>query len=54
MSLAKRISARTSVKRCIRHNLGFKVPRGMGWITDPRKALYNKVDNKTRASDLTS
>jgi hypothetical protein len=39
-SLTKRIAARTSVKRVIRHNLGFKAPRGMGWITDPKKALY--------------
>jgi hypothetical protein len=46
-SLTKRIAARTSVKRVIRHNLGFKAPRGMGWITDPKRALYNKVYNKT-------
>ena len=46
-SLTKRIAARTSVKRVIRHNLGFKAPRGMGWMTDPKKALYNKVYNKT-------
>ena len=42
-SLSKRIAACTSVKRVIRHNLGFKAPKGMGWITDPKKALYNKV-----------
>ena len=46
-SIKKRIAARTSVKRIIRHNLGFKAPRGLGWITDPKKALYNKVYNKT-------
>jgi len=46
-SLTKRIAARTSVKRVIRHNRGFKAPRGWGWITDPKKALYNKVYNKT-------
>jgi hypothetical protein len=46
-SLTKRIAARTSVKRVIRHNLGFKAPRGWGWITDPKKALYNKAYNKT-------
>ena len=46
-SLTKRIAARTSVKRVIRHNLGFKAPRGLGWITDPKKALYNKLYNKT-------
>jgi hypothetical protein len=36
-SLNKRIAARTSVKRMIRQSLGFKAPRGMGWITDPKK-----------------
>jgi len=46
-SINKRIAARTSVKRMIRHNLGFKAPRGLGWITNPKRALYNKVYNKT-------
>lgn len=53
-SLTKRIAARTSVKRVIRHNLGFKAPTGMGWITDPKKALYNKVYNKTSRGCLVS
>lgn len=46
-SIKKRIAARTSVKRVLRHNLGLKAPRGLGWVTDPKKALYNKVYNKT-------
>jgi hypothetical protein len=46
-SLNKRIAARTSVKRMIRQNLEFKAPRGMGWITDPKKAMYNRVYNRT-------
>jgi hypothetical protein len=46
-NLNKRIAARTSLKRIIRHNLGFKAPRGMGWITNPKRAMYNKVYNKT-------
>jgi hypothetical protein len=46
-SLSKRIAARTSVKRLIRHNLGFKAPRGMGWLTNPKKAAYNRIYNKT-------
>ncbi len=53
-SLTKRIAARTSFKRIIRHNLGFKAPRGMGWITDPKKALYNKVYNKTSRGCMVS
>jgi hypothetical protein len=46
-SLRKRIAARTSLKRYIRQNLGLKAPRGMGWITNPRKAMYNRVYNRT-------
>jgi hypothetical protein len=46
-SLKKRIAARTSVKRVIRHNLGLKAPRGYGWITDPKKAAYNRIYNRT-------
>ena len=46
-SLRRRISARTSLKRYARHSLGLKVPRGWGWITNPRKAAYNRVYNRT-------
>ena len=46
-SLRKRISARTSLKRYARNNLGLKVPRGWGWITNPKKAAYNRVYNRT-------
>jgi hypothetical protein len=46
-SLKKRISARTSPSRYLRHSLGIKAPRGYGWITNPKKAVYNKVYNKT-------
>jgi hypothetical protein len=46
-SLRKRISARMSLKRYVRNNLGLKVPRGWGWLTNPRKAAYNRVYNRT-------
>jgi hypothetical protein len=46
-SLTKRIATRTSVNRIIRHNLGLKAPRGMGWITNPKRAMYNRVYNRT-------
>jgi hypothetical protein len=46
-SIRKRIAARTSWKRVIRHNLGVKAPRGFGWITNPRKAAYNRIYNRT-------
>jgi hypothetical protein len=46
-SIAKRIAARTSVKRIVKNELGLKAPRGYGWITNPKKFVYNKVYNKT-------
>ena len=46
-SITKRIAARTSVKRIVQNELGLKVPRGFGWITNPKKFVYNKVYNKT-------
>ena len=46
-SLKKRISARTSLKRYVRNSLGLKAPRGWGWITNPRKAAYNRAYNRT-------
>ncbi len=49
-SLKRRIAARTSWKRVVRHSMGLKAPRGMGIITNPKKALYNKVYNKTSVS----
>lgn len=49
-SLRKRVAARTSPKRFVRHNLGVKAPRGMGIITNPKKAVYNRVYNKTTVS----
>ena len=53
-SLTKRFAARTSLKRVIRHNLGFKAPKGFGWFTAPKKALYNKVYNKTSRGCMVS
>ena len=46
-SITKRIAARTSPARFVRQNLGVKAPRGMGWVTNPKKFAYNKVYNKT-------
>lgn len=46
-SLKGRISARTSLKRQIVHRGGFKMPRGYGWVRNPKKYAYNKVYNKT-------
>ncbi|WP_088189281.1 hypothetical protein [Desulfosporosinus sp. FKA] len=49
-SLKKSIAARTSLKRYVRHNLGMKAPRGWGWLTNPKKAAYNRVYRKTTFS----
>jgi len=49
-SLRGMLSARTSPKRFVRHRLGFKAPRGWGWLTNPRKALYNRIYRRTTFS----
>jgi hypothetical protein len=46
-SFKKRFAARTSLKRVVRHRLGLKAPRGWGWITNPRKAAYNRIYSRT-------
>lgn len=46
-SFRKRIAARTSWKRYARHSLGLKAPSGWGWLTNPKKAAYNRVYNRT-------
>jgi hypothetical protein len=46
-SLTKRVAARTSPARWVRNSLGVKAPRGWGWLTNPRKAAYNRVYNRT-------
>lgn len=53
-SLKKMISARTSVKRQIVHRAGLKMPKGLGWIRNPKKYCYNKVYNKTSFGFLNS
>jgi hypothetical protein len=45
--LRKRISARTSLKRYVRNNLSLKAPRGWGWLTNTRRAAYNRVYSRT-------
>lgn len=46
-SIKKRIAARTSWKRIARNELGIKAPRGWGWLTNPKKAAYNRIFNRT-------
>jgi hypothetical protein len=49
-SIKKRISARISPARFVRHRLGIKVPKGLGFVADPKKFIYNKIYNKTSIS----
>lgn len=46
-SIKKRIRARTSLKRQVVHRTGLKMPKGKGWIRNPKKYVYNKIYNKT-------
>ncbi len=46
-SLRKRLAARTSPGRFVRNNLGRKAPRDWGWITNPRRAAYNRLYTRT-------
>ena len=51
-SLRGRIAARTSWKRFVRHSLGLKAPRGMGWLTNPKRAAYNRIYNRTTVDPI--
>jgi hypothetical protein len=31
----------------VKNKLGLRAPRGRGWITNPKKAVYNWVYNRT-------
>lgn len=44
------LSAKASPKRYARHSLGLKAPRGWGWLTNPKKAAYNRVYQRTTFS----
>lgn len=45
-SWKKKVAARLSWKRAVRHRLGLKAPRGYGWLTNPRRAAYNRKYNR--------
>lgn len=52
-SLKKSIKARTTgnLKRKVKKSINpFYGKKGMGWINNPKKAMYNKVYNKTTFS----
>ena len=49
-SVKRMIAARTSPARFVRHNLGMKAPRGLGWVTNPKRAAYNRVYSRSTVS----
>lgn len=49
-SLTKSISARTSLTRAVKQSLNLRAPKGLGVVTNPKKAVYNKVYNRTTFS----
>lgn len=49
-SIRKSITARASASRLVRHSLGLNAPRGYGWLTNPKRAAYNRVYNRTTIS----
>lgn len=51
-SFKKMVLARTSPKRILRHSLGLKAPRGWGWLTNPKRAAYNRIYSRATFSVL--
>lgn len=49
-SLKKSLSARLSWKRFLINRFNLKAPRGWGWLSNPKKALYNRIYNRTSIS----
>jgi hypothetical protein len=49
-SWKRSFAARTSLKRYVRHSLGFKAPRGFGFLTNPKRAAYNRIYRRTTVS----
>jgi hypothetical protein len=49
-SLHKSLAARTSPKRALRQALGIRTPRGWGWLTNPKRAAYNRVYDRSSVS----
>lgn len=44
-SMKKRIKSRISPSRFVRHNMGLKAPKGLGYVTNPKKAVRNIIYN---------
>ncbi|MDI9313079.1 MAG: hypothetical protein QM529_00150 [Hydrotalea sp.] len=46
----KMLAARMSIKRQIVNRAGLKMPRGYGWVTNPKRYIYNKIYKRTTVS----
>lgn len=49
-SLARSLSMRFSLRARLVHGLGIKMPRGLGALRSPRRAVYNYVYNRATIS----
>lgn len=49
-SLRKSFAARTSPTRAVKNALGLRAPRGYGWLTNPKKAAYNRAYTRSTFS----
>ena len=49
-SWRRSLAARTSPKLTLRRALGIHTPRGWGWLTNPKRAAYNRVYDRTSVS----
>ena len=49
-SLKRSLSMRFSLRSILAHRLGVKMPRGLGGLRDPNRAVYNYVYNRATIS----
>lgn len=49
-SLKRSLAARTSPTRIIKTKLGLNTQRGWGWVTNPKRAAYNRIYNRSSVS----
>lgn len=49
-SLKRTIGGRTSQPLVVRHTLGVNALPGLGWLTNPKRGIYNRVYTKTTFS----
>ena len=50
VNFRKSFSAFVSPKGQLIHRTNFKMPRGWGWVRNPKRYIYNKAYNKTTIS----